>query len=117
MVILGELALTVLACPPALPRTPSRSLILVILQDSMLFYYKPDVVLPDDSGVIPGSTAAGYINLASQCKVSQPSKNRICLQAELRNYFFICDSTEEAAAWEADISKNLQLVKKKEHVR
>ena len=82
----------------------------------MLFYYKPDVVLPDDSGVVPGSTAAGYINLASQCKVSQPSKNRICLQAELRNYFFICESSEEAAAWEADISQNLAIVKKKEHV-
>ena len=91
-------------------------LVAVTPQDSMLFYYKPDVVLPDDSGVIPGSTAAGYINLASQCKVSQPSKNRICLQAELRNYFFICESSEEAAAWEADISKNLAIVKKSEHV-
>eukprot|EP00040_Diaphanoeca_grandis_P010994 m.56286 g.56286 ORF g.56286 m.56286 type:complete len:720 (+) comp22224_c0_seq1:474-2633(+) len=81
-----------------------------LLKETMLLYYKPEHVLPDESGVVPGATAAGYVNLAYDCKVSIPSSTRLCLEVADRAYFFICDTKEEALAWETDLSRNLQLI-------
>jgi hypothetical protein len=45
----------------------------------MLLYYKPESVLPDESGPIPGETAKGYINLQPDMTVERPTERRLVL--------------------------------------
>jgi hypothetical protein len=80
------------------------------LQGSMLLYYKPDAVLPDESGPIPGETAKGYINLSSDTTVSRPTERRLILETPERAFVFVCPSKEEADGWAAAIKENLIVV-------
>eukprot|EP00041_Stephanoeca_diplocostata_P027251 m.747772 g.747772 ORF g.747772 m.747772 type:complete len:794 (+) comp23145_c1_seq2:308-2689(+) len=81
-----------------------------VLKESMLFYYKPDAVLPDESGVKPGVTATGYINLSAESKVGQPTERRILLEQPNRDFAFICPSRTSAKEWHDAIAINLRVI-------
>lgn len=80
------------------------------LQGSMLLYYKPEAVLPDESGPIPGETAKGYINLSSDTTVSRPTERRLILETPERAFVFVCPSKEEADAWAVALKDSLAVV-------
>ena len=73
----------------------------------MLLYFKPESVLPDETGPIPGETAKGYINLSPDTTVSRPTERRLILETPDRDFIFVCPSKDNADAWAEAIKESL----------